>query len=395
MSEGLLDGLRVLDFTRVLAGPFATALLADLGAEVIKIESHGGDDYRHVGPFKEGESALFLLVNRGKKGVVLDLKSAAGVDIARRIAERADVVVENFAPGVAARLGVDYESLRAVNPRLVYASISGFGQAGPLAHRPAYDLIAQAMSGLMSVTGEPGRPPLRAGDSFADLAAGLYGAWAVTAALYARERGGEGRHIDVAMFDALFSFLPTALSQLLYAGQTPGRIGNRHPLSTPFGSFRAADGHVVITVANDALFARLADCMGRPELASDPRFLHDRDRTDHEPALRAIIEGWTGVLSVDEVVAALEAARVPASPIWTVEEAAASAQTAFRQLLTVTEHPVAGEITMIEQPVHFSGMARGRIGRAPCLGEHTAAVLSGLLGMGEEEIAALREAGVI
>ncbi len=182
-SGGLLEGVRVLDFSRVMAGPFATALLADLGAEVIKVESHGGDDYRHIGPFKKGESALFLLMNRGKKSVVLDLKSAEGVDIARRIAARADVVVENFAPGVAARLGVDWESLHAVNPRLVYASISGFGQAGPLAHRPAYDLIAQAMSGLMSVTGEADGPPTRAGEPFADLAAGLYGAWAVTAAL--------------------------------------------------------------------------------------------------------------------------------------------------------------------------------------------------------------------
>ncbi len=197
------------------------------------------------------------------------------------------------------------------------------------------------------------------------------------------------------MFDALFSLLPTALSQLLYGGHIPGRVGNRHPLSTPFGSFRARDGHMVIAVANDALFARLAECIGRPEVARDPRFLHDQDRTENEPALRAIIEEWTGGLSVADVVAALEAARVPASPIWTIQQAAESAQTAFRGLLAVTDHPVAGEITMIEQPVHFSGMARGRIGRAPGLGEHTDEVLAGLIDMDEEEIAALRGAGVI
>jgi CoA:oxalate CoA-transferase len=219
----LLNGLRVLDFSRVLAGPFCTALLADLGAEVIKVEPPGGDDYRHIGPFKQGESALFLLMNRGKKSLTLNLKSARATALAQDLAGTSDVVVENFKPGVAGRLGVDHETLRAINPRLVYASISGFGQSGPLADRPAYDIIAQAMAGLMSVTGDPEGPPTRTGESMADLCGGLYAAWAITAALFARERSGQGRRIDVAMFDSIFSLLPTALAQYLYAGGTRSR----------------------------------------------------------------------------------------------------------------------------------------------------------------------------
>ncbi len=391
----LLSGLRVLDFSRVLAGPFCTALLADLGAEVIKVEPPGGDDYRHIGPFKEGESALFLLMNRGKKSLTLNLKSARGTALAQELAEKSDVVVENFKPGVAARLGIDHETLRAINPRLVYASISGFGQSGPLADRPAYDIIAQAMAGLMSVTGDSEGPPTRAGESMADLCGGLYAAWAIMAALFARERSGQGRRIDVAMFDSIFSLLPTALAQYLYAGTTPGRTGNRHPLSSPFGSFRAADGEAVIAVANDTLFARLAEAMGAPELLRDPRFASDELRTGNEAALRAAIEAWTGRLTVAEVVEILEGQGVPASPIWTVEQAAGSAQVAFRKLLATAEHPNLGEIPLIEQPVHFSDAPRGRHAPPPLLGEHSEAVLGELLGLGRAEVEALRRDGAV
>jgi CoA:oxalate CoA-transferase len=391
----LLSGLRVLDFSRVMAGPFCTALLADLGAEVIKVEPPSGDDYRHIGPFKGGESALFLLMNRNKKGLTLNLKSAQGAALAQGLAACCDVVVENFKPGVAKRLGVDHQTLIATNPRLVYASISGFGQSGPFAERPAYDLIAQAMAGIMSVTGDPQGPPTRTGESLADLSAGLYAAWAIMVALFARERSGRGRWIDVAMFDSLFSLLPTALGQYLYAGMTPQRTGNRHPLSSPFGSFRAGDGDVVIAVANDALFARLARAMGSPNLSDDPRFASDELRTRNEPSLRAAIEAWTGRLTVGEVVAVLNGHGVPGAPIWTVEQAAESAQVAFRKLLATTEHPRLGEIALIEQPVHFSDTPRGGHAPPPLLGEHTEAVLSKLLGIEGAEIEALRRGGVI
>lgn len=395
MTEKPLHGLRVLDFSRVMAGPFCTALLADLGAEVIKVESPRGDDYRHIGPFKDGESGLFLLMNRGKKSITVDLKSEAGLEIVQELAARSDVVVENFRPGVAAKLGIDYATLTARNPMLVYLSISGFGQAGPMAHRPAYDLIAQAMSGLMSITGERERPPMRVGEAYGDLVSGLYGAWSIMVSLFAREKNGEGRFLDVAMFDALFSFLPTAFSIYLFTNERPLRNGNQHLISTPFGSFEARDGHVIIAVANNKLFGNLMRAIGRPELADDPRFGSDEERTRHEPALREIIEAWTKNRTVDEVVETLGAAAVPVSPIWTVEQAASSSQATFRRLLADTKHPTLGDIQVLEQPVHFSGVDRNEIAPPPLLGQHNEEVLGGILGFDAGRIAALRDERVV
>ena len=386
----LLEGLRVLDFTRVLAGPFCSALLADVGAEVTKVEPPGGDDYRHIGPFKNGESALFMLINRGKKSVVVDLKSNDGAHLIHELAAVSDVVVENYRPGVAKRLGIDYASLSRSNPQLVYASVSGFGQSGPMAERPSYDIIAQALSGMMSVTGDAEGPPMRTGEPMGDLCAGLFAAWGIMVALYARDRNGHGSHVDVAMFDTLLSLLPTSLARLLYAGDRPVRTGNRHPLSSPFGSFEARDGHVIIAVANNALFERLAKAMAMPELVDDPRFVSDEERTRHESMLRGLIESWTRDKGVAEVVAILDRHAVPAAPIWDVEQAVSSAQTAFRQLVVKGEHPVAGAIHMMEQPVHYSGAERGQIERSPLLGEHTDAVLSEWLGADRTRIESLR-----
>lgn len=391
-----LAGVRVLDLSRMLAGPFCTALLADVGGEVIKVEAPGvGDDARQFAPRKGGESGYFMLLNRGKKSITLNLKSPDGLALLRQLTSKCDVLVENFKPGVTRRLGVDYPTLRAVNPRLVYASISGFGQSGPLAHRPAYDIIAQAMGGLMSITGMPDGPPTRVGESFGDLCAGTYTAWGILVALMARERTGEGQHVDVAMVDSIFALLVTALTQYLYGGTIPGRVGNRHPISTPYDSYRTRDGHVIIAVATDNLFHRLATAMGCPELASDPRFSSDEERTRHEPVLRATIEKWTEGQTVEEVVATLEAAAVPASPIWTVDQAANSDHIKFRNLLTQVQHPTAGLITLLQQPVQFSDTP-GRIqGPPPLLGEHTETVLSSLLGLESGTIEALRQGGVI
>jgi CoA:oxalate CoA-transferase len=390
-----LEGLTILDFSRVLAGPFCSVLLADVGAEVIKVEPPGGDDYRHIGPFKKGESALFMLVNRGKKSIVVDLKSAGGADLIHELAAVSDVVVENYRPGVAARLGIDYGSLSATNPQLVYASVSGFGQTGPMAERPAYDIVAQALSGMMSITGDAEGPPMRTGEPMGDLCAGLFAAWGIMVALYARDRNGHGSHVDVAMFDTLLSLLPTSLAQLLYAGDEPVRTGNRHPLSSPFGSFEAGDGQVIIAVANNALFERLANALAMPELVEDPRFVSDEERTRHEPLLRALIEDWARQRSVAEVVSILDKHAVPASPICSVEQAVASAQTAFRRLLCDTDHPLAGGIRMPEQPVHFSGVERGELEPSPLLGEHSDAILSRLLGADSTRIATLRRENII
>lgn len=373
-----LHGVRVLDFSRMLAGPFCTALLADAGADVIKIESPDGDDARHFAPRVGGESAYFLLINRGKRSLVLDLKSEAGRRTVHELAKSADIVVENFRPGVAARLGIDYASLSAINPRLVYASISGFGQEGPLAHRPAYDIVAQAMSGIMSVNGPAGGAPTRVGESVGDLVAGLQATWGILAALNGRNRDGRGQHLDIAMVDSIFSIMVTALSQYLFTGEVPQRIGNAHPISAPLDSFAAADGHLIIAVANDPLFARLARAVGRPELADDPRFSTDVARKANEAALKAILEGWTRARSVAEAVAALEAAAVPASPILSVDQVVASAHAAARGLVRSVMHPSAGMTPVVPQPVHFLGSGELPVRPAPLLGEHTAQILGEL-----------------
>lgn len=376
-----LAGLRVLDFTQILAGPFCTALMADLGADVIKVEPPKGDEYRRVGPFRHGESALFVLVNRGKKSICLDLKSDDGKAAAHALALDVDVVVENFRPGVAARLGIDHPTLSAMNDRLVYASISGFGQSGPDANRPSYDLIAQAASGLMHMTGDPEGAPTKVGESIGDLSAGLFASWALLARLYERERTGRGGHVDVAMFDSLFSLMPTAVAQWMFGETPPIRVGNRHPLSTPFGAFQAKDGHFIVAVLNDVQFQSLCTAMGREDLGQDTvHYGSDELRTRNEVSLREAIESWSVRLSVSDVVGKLTAAHVPSSPIQTMEQAIESAQVTARGLLSSHDHPIAGEIPAMEQPVHFQGVKRGDIRPAPILGAHTRQILEELKG---------------
>ncbi|WP_041653376.1 CaiB/BaiF CoA transferase family protein [Achromobacter xylosoxidans] len=395
MDRKMLEGVRVLDFTRVLAGPYCTAMLADLGAEVIKVEPPQGDDQRHMGRMVQGESTNFILNNRGKKSIRLDLKMDEGRRIARELAARSDVLIENFKPGVADKLGIGYAELSELFPRLVYCSISGFGQNGPNATRPSYDVVAQAMSGLMSLTGEAQGAPTLIGESVGDICAGMFAAWGVVAALYDRERGGQGRHVDVAMFDSLLAMQPTALAQYLFGGAAPVRVGNRHPLSSPFGAYAANDGHLVIAAANDKLFQAVADTIGRPELPADPRFRTDSERSRHDAELRPLIEAWSMTLSVQEAVAAMTRAGVPAAPIQDTAQAVDSEQAQVRQLTTRAPHPVLGETALVEQPVHFSGMRRGRLATAPALGQHSAAVLADVLGMDAAAIDGLRAAGVI
>jgi CoA:oxalate CoA-transferase len=392
VAQGPLTGLRVLDFTRVLSGPFATALLSDLGAEVVKVEAPQGDEYRHIGPFREGESALFQLVNRNKLGLVLNLRERAAQALAQRLAARADVVVENFRPGVAARLGIGYGELAALNPRLVYASISGFGQSGPRRDLPAFDLVAQALSGLMAMTGEAAGPPTRVGESLGDLAAGLFASWAILAALYEQQRTGQGRYIDVAMVDSLIALLPTAIAQWMFGANAPERSGNRHPLSTPFGAFRSADGHVVICVLNAVQFQSLAACIGRPELARDPRFGSDELRTRNEAALTAVIEAWLSRRTAVAAVEELNAVGVPAATIQEPTAVFEGEQVAQRQLLPRVLHARLGSIPAMEQPAHFDGLARGRQRAAPELGADGAAVLESWLGVSASEAAQLLRA---
>ncbi|MFD0858446.1 CaiB/BaiF CoA transferase family protein [Roseovarius aquimarinus] len=378
-----LAGVRVLDFTRVLAGPYCTAMMADLGAEVIKIETTQGDDYRHIGPFRDGESLLFQTVNRGKRSIVLDLKTEEGIAAVRALLRDTDVLVENFRPGVMDKLGLGAEALMAEHPGLVFVSVSGFGQTGPNAKKPAYDIIIQAMSGLMDATGEPDGQPTMVGEALADVAGGLFAAWGAMVALFDRSRTGKGRHVDVGLFDALTSMMPILACRTLMGGETPTRTGNRHPLSAPFGTYRAQDGHFAVAVLNDRLFATFCDVIGQPGLTSDARFASDTLRRANEPALAEHIEDWARRHDTREIVRRLSEAGIPAAEIQSVADAWTSPQAEARGLASDVEHPRLGRLRVPEQPVHFSGAPRAHRKPAPALGADAADILA-MIATGEK-----------
>jgi CoA:oxalate CoA-transferase len=394
-SEKPLSGVRILDFSRVLAGPFCTALFADIGAEVIKIEPPGGDDQRAMGAFKNDVSVNFELVNRGKRSLRLDLKRPGTLKLVLELAARCDVVVENFRPGVADKLGIGYDALKTVKPDLIYCSISGFGQNGPLSLHPSYDVVAQATSGLMSLTGNADSPPVLVGDSVGDTVSGLFAAWGISSALFRRARTGEGARLDVAMFDSLFSLLPTALAQFQVTGQSPERSGAQHPLSAPFGAYRAADRMFIIAIANNVLFEKFSGLIGHPDLPQDERFSSDRLRRQNEVALRAVIETWAANLTASAAVKCLLDAGIPSSEIWTVAEAAMSDHAVHRGLLTAVANPRLGTVHLPEQPVHFDGCRRGDIRPAPGLAEDNRSILADVLGLSDSEISMLAADGII
>ena len=393
-QKKLLSGLRILDLSRVMSGPYCTALLADVGAEVIKIETPvTGDDSRHFGPFVEGQSVYFSLLNRNKKSVTLNLKDARARDMLYALIDTADAVVENFRPGVAERLGVGYETLKARNPSLVYLSISGFGQQGEFKGRPAYDLIIQAMSGLMSTTGRPEQEPTCVGDSVADLVTGLFGAWSLMAALFARERDGQGRQIDLSMFDAMLALQITSASRLFATGAAPQRVGNRHPVTAPVDCFQAGDGWVVIVVSNDGFFRRFAALIGKPEWVEDPRFAGNAQRAQHEPELKEAITAWSRARTVDEAVQACLQADIPAGPVWDLQQAHAQAARQDRGLVAAaqdTQRPW----PFVLQPAVFSQGGPAGTQADPPLGAHTDEVLQGI-GIAPHDLAQLRAEGAV
>jgi CoA:oxalate CoA-transferase len=322
-----LSQIKVLDFTRVLAGPYCTAMLAEQGADVIKIEPPAGDDYRHIGPFlQDGSSSLFDKVNHGKRSITLDLAKEDDRAIALALAAEADVLVENFRPGVTAKLGIGFEALHKRNQKLIYASISGFGQSGPMAHRPAYDIIIQAMSGIMSVTGEPDGPPTLIGESIADVTAGVFATNAILTALIQRGLTGLGQHLDISMLDSMLKLQPLIAARLHATGKTPTRVGNRHGISAPFGAFQAQDGTFVLAVLNDKLFKALAAVIGKPETISDLRFANDPSRFENEAALRSLIQNWSKKITTAQAVEALLNAGVPAAEVLDAKQALAYAR---------------------------------------------------------------------
>ena len=395
MTNDILSGIRIFDMTRVLAGPYCTALLADLGAEVIKLEPPQGDEYRHIGPFADGESVLFQLVNRGKHSISIDLRKPEGCALAAEIALSCDVVVENFRPGVTAKLGLDAKTLRHKKPELIYASISGFGQTGPWTEKPAYDLVVQALAGMMAVNGEEHGGPLKVGESIADLAAGLFASWAIMGALLRKARNDEGATIDVSMHDALFSLLPTAHAQMFFAGREPQRTGNRHPLSTPFGCYQARDGFFAIAVLNEKHFAAFAEVIGQPGLGNDARFATDSTRTRHEPALKVMIESWSHTRNVSEIIELLGAKEIPCAPIRNFGEAVNSEQTVERHLVTELSHHKLGLVKVVGQPVVFDGTKPTVTTSAPDLGADAQSILSRLPGFDDARIAQLFDSGAI
>jgi crotonobetainyl-CoA:carnitine CoA-transferase CaiB-like acyl-CoA transferase len=392
-----LTGITVVDLTRILAGPYCTMALADAGADVVKVEEPGkGDDTRAWGPpFVEGESTYFLSVNRGKRSLTLNLKHEEGRRILRRLVDGADVLVENFRPGTLDRLGFSYEAVRARNPRLVYASISGYGPDGPWGGKPGYDAIAQGEGGVMSITGSPGGPPTRVGASVADVLAGMTAYQGILLALLRRRETGQGGQVDVSLLESLLAPLSYHASAYLLAGQVPARLGNRHPSLAPYETFEAADGHVIVGVGNDALWRAFCAAAGQPELAADVAFQTNALRVRNYDALHARLAPVLRARSVAEWLARLEGAGVPCGRVRTVAEAIDSEQVAARGLLLEVIHPRLGAGRYLGSPIHLSEAGRGSRRPPPLLGEHTQEVLAERLGMSAAEVEALRGQAVV
>ena len=396
-NKGALAGIRVLDLTRVLAGPYCTMFLGDLGAEVVKIEQPGvGDDTRGWGPpFAGGESAYFLCTNRNKKSVTVDLKSADGIELVRELSERADVLIENFRPGALDRMGLGEKALRAANPKLIYASLSGFGADGPMAGVPGYDLIVQAWGGLMSITGTPESGPLKVGVAIIDLVAGLMLGKAIVAALYAREKIGVGQKIDTSLLEAEVATLINAGSNYLVAGQIPSRWGNAHPSIVPYQSFQTSDGYLVLGAASEPIWKRLGPALNRAELTDDPRFAKNADRVAHRQELIAILAELFMTRTTAQWVAALTQADIPCAPVQTVDQVFAAPQVLHRNMLVEVEHPSAGTVKLAGIPVKFSATPASVRLPPPLLGQHNEEILASWLGMDSTTINELKRKNAI
>jgi len=395
-SRAPLAGVRVIDFTRILAGPFGSMFLGDMGAEVIKVEEPAkGDDTRGWPPFVGGEATYFLSVNRNKKSLTLNLKAPEGQAILRKLIARADVVLENFRPGTMERLGFGYERLRAVNRRLVYCSISGFGESGPEASRPGYDLIVQGESGIMDLTGFPDGPPVKVGNSIADLVAGMAAAQGITLALLARGRTGRGQKVEIGMLDVMASLLTYQAGLYWNGGGRPSRRGNQHPSIVPYEVFRARDAYLTLGVANNSLWEKTCRALGREDLARDPRFDSETNRVTNREALIPILNDLLAARPADEWLARLEQAGVPAGRIRTVAEVCESPHLKARGMVVKLRHPKAGAITVMGVPVRLWQTPGAATAPPPLLGQHTEEILTRLLRIPKATVQRLRAAGVV
>lgn len=394
---GPLEGIRVLDLSQVVTGPYCSMLLGDLGAEVIKVERPGrGDDTRQWGPpFIEGESAYFICLNRNKKSLTLNLKHPKGVKVALELARRSDVLVENFRPDTLEGLGLGYPALSALNPRLIYCSISAFGPTGPYRDFPGYDVMISALGGLMSITGEEAGPPCKVGVAITDVATGILAQGAISAALYARERTGRGQKVDLSLLETQVAVLINQASNYLLAGIIPKRSGSLHPSIVPYQAFRAKDIYVTVGAGNDDIFRRLCGALGVPEVAEDPRFKTNPDRVKNRASLEEILQERLKTKTAAEWFQILSLAGVPCGPVNTLDRVFQDPQVLHRGMVQEIDHPRAGRIRLVGVPVKFAETPAEVRTPPPLLGEHTEEILRGLLGYDRAEIERLRAEGVI
>lgn len=387
-----LDNIKVLDLTRVLAGPYATMILGDLGADIIKIEMPGtGDDSRAFGPYVKDESAYFMSLNRNKRSITLNLKSEKGKETFLEMVKKADVVVENFRPGTMEKLGLGYDYLSQVNPKIIYAASSGFGHTGPYSQRAAYDSVVQAMGGIMSITGEKGGKPVRVGSSIADINSGLFTAIGILAALNNRHETGKGQKVDVAMLDSLVAILENAVARYVVTGEAPKPGGNRHPSIVPFEPFDTKNGEVVVAAGNDVLWAKFCEVLGKEELINDERFATNPLRNENYDQLRPLIAEPMKEKTTEEWLEILDKAGVPNGPINTIDKVLQDPQVIAREMIVEVEHPVAGNLKMPGVPIKLSDTPGSVRTPAPLLGQHTEEILKELLGYDDEKIQSLRE----
>jgi crotonobetainyl-CoA:carnitine CoA-transferase CaiB-like acyl-CoA transferase len=387
-----LDGIRVIDLSRVIAGPWCGALLADLGADVVKVEDTGpGDESRTWPPHKDGEAAAYLLFNRNKRGIALDLKTPEAVEVVKRLVKDADVVIENFRTGTMESFGLGYDVLSQINPRLIYCSVSAFGRTGPRKDSPGYEALMQAFSGIMSITGEPGGQPVRAGVSFLDLTTGILCALGVSNAIIQRQRTGLGQRVDGSLLETAVSLLAFHAEGYLLTGALPRALGSGHPSLSPYRNFKCRDGQwIFIAAANDRFWQKLAKALGLSDLAADPRYQKNQGRVANRAELEGILEKTIGELDREPLLKRLEEADVPATPVNTVDQVMNDPQTAERGIVQRVTHPKLGEIPVVGTPLHFSRMSPGVRRAAPLRGEHTDTILA-YLGYSPAEIKTLRE----
>jgi formyl-CoA transferase len=390
----LLEGIVVLDATQVMAGPYCAMLLADMGARVIKVEPPAGDSTRSMAGARGSDSPAFNAVNRGKHGIVLDLNDAKARAVFTRLARTADILVENYRPGVMARLGLDYPTLRLENPRLIYASISGHGQTGPWSSKGGFDLIAQGLSGLMSVTGTPNGAPIKAGVPLTDLGAGLFALIGILAALQHRHQSGQGQHVDTSLVDSGLALSVWEVTDYFSSGAVPGPLGSAHRMTAPYQAFKCADGYITIGAANDRNFAKLARVLGRHDWLTDARFVADHQRVAHRDELAALIEAVTATEPRAHWLAELEHAGVPCGPILNYEDALTTPQALAREMTVDVQHPTLGPLRTLGTPIKMSATPLNPKRRAPMLGEHTDEILVAA-GYSQDEIEQLRYAGAV